>query len=48
MSLNELGLAEKKEDNSFFDVADTHWFVVLIENQNLAIQPTMNVFRSKF
>ena len=48
MSLNEFSLAEEKKDDSFLNVAHTHWFIVLIKNQNLAIQPTMNAFRTKF
>jgi len=48
MSLNELGLAKEKKDDRFLNIADTHWFIVLIEHQNLAVQPTMNAFRSKF
>ena len=48
MSLNELSLAEEKKDDRFLNVADTHWFIVLIQDQNLDIQPTMNALRSKF
>jgi hypothetical protein len=46
VSLDELGLAEKEKNNGFLNVANTHWFIVLIQNQNFAVQPTMNAFRS--
>ena len=42
MGFDKFGLAEKQENDCLLDVANTHRFVVLIQDQNLAVQPAMN------
>jgi len=37
MSLNQLGLPEEKQNDCFLNIADTHWFVVLIKHQDFAV-----------
>ena len=44
MSFNKFGLTEKQKNNGLLYVANTHRFVVLIQDQDLAVQPTMNAF----
>ena len=45
VSFDQFCLSEKKENNGFLHVTDTHRFVVLVQDQDLTVQPAMNAFR---
>jgi hypothetical protein len=38
---DQLRFPEVEKDDGLSDIADTHWFVVLIQNQDLAAQPSI-------